>query len=79
MAYIAMIGRDIERADLAYWFFASNALGFLLGDIKYLAQVCQKGIVIGHGFARAVGDFGDRLPVTFNQFKDNVERCLPHM
>ena len=68
MAYIAMIGRDIERADLAYWFFASNALEFLLSDIKYLAQICQKGIVVGHGFAWAIGYFGNRLPVTFTQF-----------
>ncbi len=79
MAYLAMIGREIERADLVYWFFAMSALGFLLGNIKYLAQVCQKGIVVGHGFARAVGYFSHRLPVTFNQFKDDVERCLPHM
>lgn len=68
MACIAMIRREIERADLAYWFFAISALGFLLGDIKYLAQVCQKGIVVGHGFAWAIGYFGNRLPVTFNQF-----------
>ena len=68
MAYIAMIGREIERDGSAYWFFAISALEFLLSDIKYLAQVRQKGIVIGHGFARAVGYFGNRLPVTFNQF-----------
>ena len=67
MAYIAMSGREIERADLAYWFFAISALEFLLSDIKYLAQVCQKGIVIGHGFTRAVGYFGNRLPVTCHQ------------
>ncbi len=68
MACIAMIRRDIERDGSAYWFFAISALGFLLGDIKYLAQVCQKGIVVGHGFAWAIGYFGNRLPVTFNQF-----------
>ena len=68
MACIAMIGREIKSVDLAYWFFAISALEFLLSDIKYLAQVRQKGIVIGHGFARAVGYFGNRLPVTFNQF-----------
>lgn len=68
MAYIAMSGREIERADLVYWFFAISALGFLLGDIKYLAQVCQKGIVVGHGFAWAIGYFGNRLPVTCHQF-----------
>ena len=47
---------------------------FRFGYLEGLAQVGEEGIVVGHGFARAVGQLGDGLAVAFHQFQDYVQR-----
>ena len=43
-------------------------------NFKYLAQIGQESAVVGHGFARGVGNFGHRLTVALHQFEYDVQR-----
>jgi len=50
-----------------------------VGNFEHLAQIGEEGIVIAHGFAWTVGEFGYGLTVAFHQFEHDVQGFVPHV
>lgn len=59
--------------------FSAGLRCFGFGYVEHLAQVGEEGAVVGHGFARRVGQLGDGLPVAFDQFQDDIQGRMPHI